>query len=241
MFFIFVGELLDLYPLLLLSLAGLIASVVAWLWPSKQERERTLAGDSQTLHGLPVYLQGTQNPAWWAMALSLLVFAVALGLLGFAYYYLRAGAEAWPPAGMEKPNLLLGAAGVALVVASAGPMLLAERGIRGGHQGRLVLGLALTFGLGVAALGVQFAELSQAGFTHTTNAYGSIFFLLAWFGTLLVLGGLVINGVVQIQAWLGYFNRWRYLAVQNAGLYWYFTGAAWVVIYAVAYVSPYLL
>ena len=51
----------------------------------------------------------------------------------------------------------------------------------------------------------------------------------------------VSPAVVQIQAWLGYFNRWRFAAVENLALYWSFSALAWLVVLAVVYLSPRLL
>jgi len=53
--------------------------------------------------------------------------------------------------------------------------------------------------------------------------------------------GLLISAFTQAQAWLGYFNRWRHLAVQNLANYWTFSVVHWLVVAAVLYASPYLL
>jgi heme/copper-type cytochrome/quinol oxidase subunit 3 len=57
----------------------------------------------------------------------------------------------------------------------------------------------------------------------------------------MVAGGLLMGVVVQAQAWLGYFNARRYLAVENVALYTSFTAAAWAVVAAVLYLSPRLI
>ena len=51
----------------------------------------------------------------------------------------------------------------------------------------------------------------------------------------------MLSTVTQLWAWLGYFTRWRYLAVQNTALYWWFVVASWLVVFAVVYLSPRLL
>jgi cytochrome c oxidase subunit III len=237
----FVGELIDSYPLLVGSLVGLGLAVIVWLWPSREERELPEVDAEGRLHGLPCYLSGTASTVWWTMALILVVFAVALSLLVFSYFYLRSGAADWPPPGIPKPGLLAPALGAGLLLASCPPMWLADRAIRRGDRGLLVLGLAGGFGLAAAFLGLQLAEQATLPFTHTTNAYGSIFFLLAWFETLLVGGGLIMSGVVQLQAWLGYFTRYRFGAVENLAMYWYFMAAAWLVVAGVIYGAPHVL
>jgi heme/copper-type cytochrome/quinol oxidase subunit 3 len=176
------------------------------------------------------------------MVLILVVAAVALSLFVFSYFYLRSGSpQQWPPAGIGRPDLLLPALSTAVLLASALPAFLAEWGIRRGRQGWLVAGLAGVFGSGLLFLGLQIAEYTTLEFSHVTNAYGSAFFLLTWYATLLAFIGLVIGGVVQVQAWLGYFNRYRFTAVQNLVMYWYFTIVAWLVVFGVIYLSPHLL
>jgi cytochrome c oxidase subunit I+III len=237
----FIAELLDIYPLLAVSIVGLIGSTIVWLWPSRQERELPETDERGYLHGLPCYLNGPASTTWWVFVLLLVVFAVALSLLVFSYYYLRAGSPAWPPAGIDPPNLLLPIVSTLVLLGSVAPMLLAERAIRRGSQGWLVFGLANGFLLGSLFLGLQLFDYSTTPFSHVTNAYGSIYFMLLWFAFLLVAAGLIMLGVVQLQAWLGYFSRWRFAAVQNVTLYWSFTAFAWLVTAAVVYASPYLL
>ena len=237
----FVGELFDLYPLLIGSLIGMVVGLIIWLWPDKVERKLPEVDEDGRIHGLPCYLHGTASTIWWVMVLILVVAAVALSLFVFSYFYLRAGAPQWPPAGIDRPGLLLPLVGAGLLLAACVPMFVAERGIRRGDQGRLVLGLAAAWLLGAGFLALQFVEYTAADFTHTTNAYGSIFFLLSWFQSLLVFGGLVIGAVVQVQAWLGYFNRLRFAGVEVTAIYWYFLAVSWPVVFAVIYLSPYLL
>ncbi|MGE3912345.1 MAG: cytochrome c oxidase subunit I, partial [Chloroflexota bacterium] len=154
----FIGELFDIYPLLIGSLIGMVASTIVWLWPSKEERELPETDERGMIHGLPCYLHGTASTVWWVMALSLVVAAVALSLFVFSYLYLRAGAAQWPPADIGLPSLFFPSISTVLLLVSAVPAFLAERSIRRGNQGGLVLGLAGVFGAGLAFVGLQVAE-----------------------------------------------------------------------------------
>jgi cytochrome c oxidase subunit I+III len=238
---VFVGTLFHNVPLTAFGFLGFAGGVIAWLWPPKEEREFRLAGDAPTLHGLPVYLSGSRAPGWWAMVFIVMVFAVFLALLVFSYFYLRARAPIWPPPGIAPPGLLLPAVNAGLLLASVVPTAWALAGIRRGERTRLLFGLAAGFGLGAAFLALQVVEYWQLGYALHTHAYTSLYYALVGFQTLLVLGGLVMSGVVQLWGWLGYFNRWRFLAVENAALYWYFVVVCWLVVFAVVYVSPRVL
>jgi hypothetical protein len=47
--------------------------------------------------------------------------------------------------------------------------------------------------------------------------------------------------VVGLHAWLGYFNAWRFLGVENVANYWAFVAAHWLVLLGVLYGTPYLV
>jgi heme/copper-type cytochrome/quinol oxidase subunit 3 len=55
-----------------------------------------------------------------------------------------------------------------------------------------------------------------------------------------VAGGLLVGAFALAQAWCGYFNRWRHLAVENFFVYWTFTAVHWLLIGTVLYVTPYV-
>ncbi len=238
---IFAGELFDSYLLLGGAFVAFILATIAWLWPSKDEREIPQVDPDGTVHGLPVYVAGPTAPPWWAMALTLVVLAVYLSCLVFSYFYLRTNALQWPPAGFPTPSLLLPSIATVVLLASAAPMVFALRGIQRGSRTRLLVGLAGGYGLGILFVGLLIADFARVPFTWTMNAYASAFFLVAGFQLCIVLGGLIMATVVQLQAWLGYFTRLRYLAVQMVTMYWCFTVVCWLVVFAVAYLSPYLV
>jgi cytochrome c oxidase subunit I+III len=239
---IFGGELVSIHALALLGLIVLVVAVWKWLWPPAVEREFRL-GDKggPTVHGLPVYHSGTRAPAWWSMLLVLLTISVGSACCVFSYFYLRAGVTDWPPAGIQKPDLALPVARTALFALSLVPAWWALRAIKRNHQLRLQLALATTMAFGIVFIGLTIAEIGQWDPNLQWQAYGSVFYLLQGIQLVLVLIGLLISVFTQAQAWLGYFNSWRYLAVQNLANFWTFAVVHWLVVAAVLYVGPYVL
>jgi heme/copper-type cytochrome/quinol oxidase subunit 3 len=242
----FVATLFDVYWLLALSVVGTVGTTIGWLWPSKADRERRLdeEGADGRLHGLPVYTSGTSAPAWWTMAHIVLVVAVATACLVVSYYYLEAGATAWPPVGYPLPEFQL--AGAATVCLGAGALAAwwAERRIRRGGQSQLRLGLAAAAAAGAASLALLIADvvrMAGSGVSASAHAYGSAAHTLLGYQALLVVAGLVILGVVLAQALLGYFDSRRFLAVQNTAMFLSAVAVNWLVIFGVVYVSPYVL
>ncbi len=245
----FVAPIFDQYWLLALSVVGVIVASIIWLWPSKEERDLPEVDAEGKIHGLPAYTSGPTAIAWWSMLHTLLVMAIALATLVFSYFYLRlngepapgAGAPPWPPPGLPPPDLRFGLAYFLPLAAGGGLLYWAERGIRQGRQGRLLAGTGLSAAAGLAFIALQAVEFYNAGFSPTTHAYGSLFFTLAGYQTVVVIGAVILGAVVFVQGWLGYFNRRRFLAVQNTAMYWYYTLFNWLVLFLTLYLSHHLL
>jgi cytochrome c oxidase subunit I+III len=238
---VFAATLFDQTVVAGLSLLVCVVSVAGWFWPSKEEREIGELAEDGTIHGLPVYANGSLAVGWWGMLLTLLIFVVALGSLIYSYFYLRLAVTDWPPPGVPDPPLLLPVVNVGVLLASAGVMLWAVRSIRAGRQERLRAGLAASFLLNVAFVGLQLFESSRLGFGWTDHAYGSIFTTTAGTMTLMVGGALFMAAYLQVHAWLGYFTARRYLAIENLAMYTSVAAGAWVLVAAVLYLSPRLI
>jgi heme/copper-type cytochrome/quinol oxidase subunit 3 len=174
------------------------------------------------------------------MALLIATEATLFAYLLASYFYLRFRAPAWPPGGIDPPELLVPTINTAILLSSSLPMYWADAGIRHGSQARLVLGLGLSSALGAVFLSVQLFEYARMPFSPQTNVYGSLFFTITGFHGAHVLAGLILSGVTQIRAWLRHFNPRRYLAVETTALYWHFVDVVWIFVFASLYVSPHL-
>jgi cytochrome c oxidase subunit I+III len=235
-----VALLFDLHLLTLVSLLASLALAARWMWPSREERELPGVGATLGNPALPVHTTGPAATGWWAMALTILGLAITLAYLLFSYFYLLFGHAEWPLDGIAPPGLVVPAISTLLLLASAVPIRLAEAGIQAGSARRLQLGLTLTSALGLAFLALQMFDYLNAGFAPQTNAYAAIFYVLAGNHVVLALAGIGINAFVQARAWRGHFDGQRFLAVQNAALYWYFVIGAWIATAGTLYLAPYL-
>jgi cytochrome c oxidase subunit I+III len=235
-----VGALTDLVTLFIL---GLVVGVVAtwlWLWPDRQELEETPGpGDA----GLPVAgeTSGTRSTLCWGMALFLLVLADVLLLLGFSYYYLRVNVVTWPPAGIGPPHLLIPSVILGLTLLTAAANYWGYRIIRGGNELRLPPALVAALLLGLVFVVLQGLEFTRHDFTHQASAYGSAFFTLAMFQAVLVLVGLGMTAMMLARTLAGHFGPRRFLALQNVSFYWGFVALSGAIVYAILYLSPYLV
>jgi cytochrome c oxidase subunit I+III len=238
----FAAEIFSIHAVTLLGSGVLIVAVWLWQWPPEVERTFKLGEDGgPTVHGLPVYHTGTRAPGWWGMLLVLLTISVGSACCIFSYFYFRSGVTDWPPAGINPPDVGLPLFRTAVILLTIPFVWWALRSIRHGHQLQLQLSLAVSFGLGLAFVALLIVEIGQWDPNLQGNAYGSTFYMLQGLQLVIVLLGLLISLFTQAEAWFGYFNRWRHLAVQNLASYWTFAALHWVVLAAVLYLSPYVL
>jgi heme/copper-type cytochrome/quinol oxidase subunit 3 len=168
------------------------------------------------------------------------VEAVLFGSLIVSYFYLRFYAPDWPMEGISKPSLVLPSIGAVVLVISSVPMAWADASIKRGNVRNLMVGLALSFLLGVAFLTLKFVEYSGYDYSWTTNAYGSINWTIVGFHSAHVITVLLKVAVVFAAAARGYFSAERNLGVRINGLYWHFVVAVWIPLFFTLYLSHYV-
>jgi heme/copper-type cytochrome/quinol oxidase subunit 3 len=189
---------------------------------------------------LPTDLAGFRSTGWWGMILLIANEAILFASLIASYFYLRFNNPVWPFDGIKRPELLLPAIATVVLLSSSVFMHLGESGIKSDNRGRLQLMLAIAFILGAIFLGIQVYEYARSEFAPQANVYGSLFFAITGIHGLHVLGGLLLNGVIQVRTALGHFNARRYLGVENVTMYWHFVDVVWIVVFTSLYLSTYL-
>lgn len=198
---------------------------------------RRLTGDTATA------APRASSNGWWGMLMLIATEAALFAILVASYFYIRwQTSGGWPPDGIPDPKLPRPIVMTVLLISSSVPMYLAERGIRRGDVQQLRWGLAVSFVLAAAFLGLQASEYLEKlkELTPQTNAYGSLFYLITGMHGIHLTAGLALNGWVQFRAWRGAFTARRHLAVQITAVYWHFVDAVWLVIFPSLYLFPYI-
>ena len=190
---------------------------------------------------LPEHSSGSRAFGWWGMVWLIATESMLFAALIASYFFIRfKSGPVWPPDGLALPSLELPLVMSAILWSSSIPVHMAERAIKRGNQRGLRRGLAVGFVLGAAFISLQAVEYAEklAEFTATTNAYGSLFFIITGFHGLHVIVGLLFSVWTQIRARRGHFDENRHLTVQNFTMYWHFVDAVWVFVLAAIYISP---
>ncbi|MEJ7584201.1 MAG: cytochrome c oxidase subunit 3 [Acidimicrobiales bacterium] len=104
-----------------------------------------------------------------------------------------------------------------------------------GDRSRAVRWLLATIGLGALFVANQALEYTELPFSISTDAYGSIFYLMTGFHGLHVLGGLGFMAAV-ITAIAGRSSQAHSGAtVAVCAYYWHFVDVVWVAMFATLY------
>lgn len=161
-----------------------------------------------------------------------------VGLVG-AYIVFRAGSKVWPSGHLYLPVGVTWVNTFCLLM-SCYTMHRAIRALRLDQRQGLMGWLSITGFLGTLFLmvqGYEWTQLVRDGLTISTGMYGATFY------TLIGCHGVhVLAAVVWLLAVLGLAKRGRFsarqpVAVEICGMYWYYVGAVWVVLFPLVYLN----
>ncbi|MCA0453453.1 MAG: cbb3-type cytochrome c oxidase subunit I [Chloroflexi bacterium] len=190
-------------------------------------------------YGVPLRPHGSRVIGRWGTILTIVTLATALGTLCFSYLYLRLKPPQWPPDGIAMPDPVLPGIALLVLLISVIPMRWAASALQRDERAGVQRGLLIGVVLGILYLVGNLLSYGQLGFNYQTQAFGSIFAIMAGYQLLTML---VI--VVMGAAMLFWFVRAtherpsRHQAITDLVLFWYYAVAAGVVTYALLYIGP---
>jgi len=160
------------------------------------------------------------------LASELMFFA---GLFA-SYFTIRATSATWPPPGVELDAIREGIFTVVLIVSSF-TMQAADHDIAKEHRKTARKWIVTTLVLGTVFLANEVHEWLTIGFSPSTDAYGSLFFLLTGFhGLHVFIGLLLMIGVLGRIIGPGP-DPGDAPAVTSVTYYWHFVDVVWVAVY----------
>jgi cytochrome c oxidase subunit 3 len=168
--------------------------------------------------------------------LAILSEVTLFGALFATYFVMRSEITVWPPAGVERPELLLPGINTLLLVTSSITMQLAVRAARSGGGRRILRWLLVTLLLGSVFIVIQGYEFATNGFGLSTGVFGSTFYILTGFHGAHVLAGASLIAIVANRARLGLVSAEHHTAVEATSYYWHFVDVVWIVLFTTLYV-----
>jgi cytochrome c oxidase subunit III len=177
---------------------------------------------------------------WWGVVFLIVVLAAFFSAIMFSWFFLRFGAEQWPPTGTDRPDIVLPSIGAGLLLASCLPLVLLQLRLKTRKPPHFNIFLAVNSLLGLAFIGVQVASFTMLDFGARDHAFGSAFYTITAFVMLLFLGALYAGAIVQARAWKGHFNGPRHVAITNLATFWYSSTLMWMIVYVSLYVLTYV-
>ena len=231
------------YVLAALSLLLVVAAVIGWFKDnddfSNPEEER----EFEELYGVPLRPQGSRAVSRWGIWLTIACLGTALFTLAFCYLFLRLTPPQWPPEGIALPDPIVPAIALGFLLVSVLFMRRALRGVNENNANGLQVGLLATVGLGIVFLVLSVFSYTRLGFDHQSQAFGSIFTVMALFQLLITFGGLVMAAVTLF--WFVHGTRRdthhsanRQRSVTDIALYWNYVAIAGVITYLFLYIAP---
>ncbi|MFL5305667.1 MAG: heme-copper oxidase subunit III [Polyangia bacterium] len=172
----------------------------------------------------------------WAMALTIVTEALLFVSMFFAYFYVGRLQQYWPT---HPPKLKVALTLLVILLTSSGTIYAAEHLVKKGAHLAARLLLILTIALGVVFMVVQVFEYLEElkEVTPTTNAYGSLFYVITGFHALHVIAGLLMLTFVACLPALDPPDS-PHRPLHNAALYWHFVDVVWVFVVGLLYVLP---
>ncbi len=188
---------------------------------------------------VPVGSIRRRGTGWWGVLTLILTEASLFVYLLFSYYYfaVQSSGGFLPD---KPPSIALSLPNTAILLLSSVAVWWADKGVRRGKQGQLVIGLAIALLLGIAFVAIQLIEWNSQTFTLRSSPYGSLFYTITGFHMAHVIVGLLVLATLLVWSALGYFSGRRSAPILIGGAYWHFVDAVWLAVFFTFYITPYL-
>lgn len=195
---------------------------------------------------LPKAAMDHRSPIWWGNVLMLIIETTMFAIAIAAYFYLRLNFHQWPPVqpNFDPPNFHpLPALGVPIVnllviVASAAPMLFADRRALILDRRGVTLGFVLCIALGLVAITLRGFEFHALKFKWNDNAYGSVTWFILGMHLTHLIAGTCENGILLTWILVHGLDEKHARDVRVGAVYWYWVAAIWVVLFAIVFLYP---
>ena len=190
---------------------------------------------------LPEHGFGPDATSWWGAVLLVCIEGTMFVLLAATYLYVRGNFAVWPPIAYGTIAFKWATAGLALLLVSIVPMVIAKRAALEERLRPMVVGVVLSTVLSGGAIACRWFELTHLGFTWDANAHASVFWTTLGMHTFHEIAASLENVMFLVLVWKGPLERKLFVDVEVNAIYWYFMTAGLLPLYALLYLEPVVL
>jgi heme/copper-type cytochrome/quinol oxidase subunit 3 len=192
------------------------------------------------VHVEPVPATRGYSTAWWGMVVLITTEAMVFLALLAAYFFVRAGAQQWPPPHISPPELHRSVVFSVVLLGSSIPIFWMEHALFHGRMRQVAISLAIAFLMGAAFLGNTAYDFLHMEFGLRDNAYASLFYVIIGLHGLHVLIGLLMSATVQAKVLTGRVTPEYHVTPEVFALYWHFVDGVWLFVFASLILSPHI-
>ncbi len=170
-----------------------------------------------------------------AMIVALVSFGMLFLTLMMAFALYRFTAPVWPPAGMERPSLLIPSISTFLIALSSLAYFSFEKKTKQGIVDKA--GLSMTLILGLAFMVSQFLfwnQLKSHGIFVSSGVFASILYAFTWIHAAHIVGALALLAWLYIS--LSNPDKMTAVKVTSIGTFWHFLGIVWLIMFVTIFV-----
>lgn len=170
-----------------------------------------------------------------AMIVTLVSFGMLFLTLMMAFALYRFTAPVWPPAGMEKPSLLLPGFSTALIFISSIFFHKFETALTKNIVNKSSLLITIMTGSAFMASQVLFwNELKSHGIYVSSGVFPSIIYAFTWIHAAHIVAGLGL--LVWLYDGLKKPTAMTPIKASNVGKFWHFLGVVWLIMFVTIFV-----
>jgi heme/copper-type cytochrome/quinol oxidase subunit 3 len=183
---------------------------------------------------LAVQRRLARSNGWWGMLMFVATEATLFGLIFGSYFYVRFQHDAWPPGGIPRPEVATPLILALVLAALSVPLQLSSRAAGAGRVRAAwwLLAIPVVVQIGYIAMQIRLFEDDLQKFGPSTEAYGSVYFLMLGAHHFHVLLGILLELFLLARLLRG-LTRYRLTGVQSTVLYWHFVNAVGLAVVAV--------
>lgn len=190
--------------------------------------------------GLPTTTFGHRSLMWWGTLGFIMIEGSTLFICVVAYFYLRRNFDSWPPEGIFRPSLTIPTIQVALMVLSNIPLVMTDRAARRLDLRTVRAGMVVATLLLAAMCVLRALEFGALNVRWNTSAYGTVAWAVVFAHATLLLLEFLEAIVFTPLLFSPTLEQKDIAGVSDFAFYWYFLTGAWVPLYAIVFLSPYL-